>query len=240
MRNRSVCPQTAQLNNQKIETNKIMSFATKPLEDQENLALQHGRVRQELMRLRSAKTREPEAKLDAYKWDRSRYDLIPIGKHDPSNWTWPIDPNRRVASHWKKLSFEGTGHCLVFESDGTLENFDLVEGTEGVLKVRWIKAGMKTGAVENLSIMDYFWARAGAFSNRNDPNCEPVDDAEPLCPAWRPPEVTSAVKKAKETVAKALKKNSDQLTVNEVVAYFDERTSKGEKAIAAIHEAVSK
>lgn len=215
-----------------------MSFATSPLQDQEDLALQHGRIRQELMRLRSAKTSVPEDKLGAWKWDRSRYDMKPIGPALPNNWEFPISPNRRVASHFKKLSFEG--RCLVFESDGSIEGVDIIENSEGPLKVRWLKNGLKTGAVENLPILDYMAARAAAFMSRGDPTCEPVPEDEPLCPAYRAPEVPSSLKKAREVVAKALKKNPTDLTVNEVVAYFEERTTKGDKVFTAIHEAVSK
>src|SRR5205814_5300543 len=138
----------------------------------------------------------------------------PIGPGYPSSWAFPLDPKRRVAAHWKKLSFEGLGTNLVFWSDGTPENFEVVEGSEGPLKVRWLRHGLKTGAVENLPILEYIAARAAGFNTPSNPKVEPVPDDEPECPGWRPPEIPSSIKKAREIVAKALKKNPEQLTVN--------------------------
>jgi hypothetical protein len=184
------------------------SFVKSP--DREEIVQEHARVRMEIMRLRSAKTSTKEDDLARLKWDRTKYETS--GYMDEV----PIDPNRRGAPYWKKLAIDAANPIFV---GNELEDYEIVEGSEGFLKVRWLH-GRKAGAVENLPILQYFHARNEALSSRYNPKCEPVPDDEKLVEPTRHPQMPSSMRKAREKAAKVLKKQPEERTFDEIVTCF--------------------
>src|SRR5438874_6368365 len=92
-----------------------MSFVNTPM-NPEVREHENGRLRMELMRLRSAKTKsadDDERTTNQFKWNRADYEG---GLRDSGVHFWAvIDPNRRVATEWKKLaSFDKIGFWPLF------------------------------------------------------------------------------------------------------------------------------
>jgi len=206
-----------------------MSFATRPT-DPDLQAEENGRIRMELMRLRSARTKsaDDERKEPAFKWDRKRYEnsACEFGLH----WA-PLDPKRRVATQWKKLSsIDQVGFCPVFDGNEP-DNFEVIEGIDGVLKVRFLR-GVKIGAVENLSVLDYYSCRCASLGSPGCPNAEPVPDDEKLCPPLPIANFPRSTLQARDIAAQILKKDDpDELTFDEIFAVFKTRKPRDWKAI---------
>ena len=113
-------------------------------------------------------------------------------------------------------------------------NCEINEGLDRPLKVRWL-IGPKAGAVENLDLRSYYWARAGAYNPSCLPACEPVDDHEPICPAIRIKHWPGSMFKARLIAAEALgKEDPEELTFKEVVAYFEKLPKKASPHMAAV------
>ena len=129
---------------------------------------------------------------------------------------WIPDPSRRVADAWPPTSTDG--RCVTIKKDG-----ELAEDTpdkKRKFRVRFLR-GHQSGAVMDLPLAEYVMVRNYSVGgNSHVPLAEPVPADEPLSEPVAPSNMPSNFSKARDHAARALKKDTTELTFDDVVKFY--------------------